>query len=288
MNLLLLPPVGWVAALVWGALWGSFFNVCIYRVPLEKSIAWPGSRCPHCDKDIAGYDNIPILSWLLLRGRCRNCREPISPRYLLIEALTAALTVLLYHRFVVQGRGPLSADLAHFIVYFFFTGTLIVLSGIDFDHTILPDTITKPGIVIFFALGRLLGDVSTIEAFVGLCAGYGFVWVIVEVYYRLFQREGMGLGDGKLLALTCGLLGIRSLPITLLIGSTTGLLVSVPVLLLRRRREAKAAAEPEVSLRHQEVPFGPFLAAGAFVYMYLFAGRDFEDQLLRLFGYSIS
>jgi leader peptidase (prepilin peptidase) / N-methyltransferase len=286
LAVLLLPPVGWVVAFVWGALWGSFFNVCIHRVPLYESVVSPGSRCPRCGNAIAAYDNLPILSWLILRGRCRRCAAPISPRYLLVEALMGALTLLLYHRFVATGTGNPPADLVRFIVYFFFTGTLLVLSGIDFDHQILPDRITYPAIPIFFLLGRLTGDTPLWDAVIGLVAGYLFVRLVADGYYYLTGREGMGYGDGKLLALTGGLLGWRSLPLTLLLGSLSGLLVTVPVLLARRRRAAAAgaAAEGEPALRHVEVPFGPFLAFGAFLYLYLFGGRDAETVLFRLFG----
>jgi leader peptidase (prepilin peptidase) / N-methyltransferase len=288
LSLLLLPPVGWVVAFFWGALWGSFFNVCIHRIPLYESVVSPGSRCPGCGAAIAAYDNVPILSWLLLRGRCRRCRTPISPRYLLVEALMAALTMLLYHRFVASGPGPLPADLTRFIVYFFFTGTLVVLSGIDFDHQILPDRITCPASPLFFLLGRLTGDAPLLDAAIGLAAGYLFVRLIADGYYYLTGREGMGYGDGKLLSLIGGLLGWRALPLTLLLGSLSGLCVTVPVLLLRRRRKAAAPGPPGgdegPALRHVEVPFGPFLAFGGFLYMYLFVGRDAETVIFRLFG----
>ncbi|MDW8281375.1 MAG: prepilin peptidase, partial [Myxococcales bacterium] len=218
LALLLLPPVGWGVAAVWGALWGSFFNVCIYRIPLYESLTSPSSRCPHCGGAIAWYDNIPIVSWLLLRGRCRKCQAPISPRYILVELLTTVLTLLLYHRFVAEGPGPLGADLLRFIVYFYFTGTLVVLSGIDLDHQLLPDSITYPAIPLFFLLGRLVGDVPWVDAAVGLVAGYLMVRLISDGYYHLTGREGMGYGDGKLLSMVGALMGWRALPLTLLVA----------------------------------------------------------------------
>jgi leader peptidase (prepilin peptidase)/N-methyltransferase len=285
LELLLLPPVGWVAAIVWGALWGSFFNVCIHRIPLYESVVSPASRCPGCGAQIRAYDNIPILSWFLLGGRCRGCRARISPRYLLVEALSTALTAALYYRFVFLGEGPLQADLSHFIVYFFFTGTLIVLSGIDIDHKLLPAVVTYPAVPIFFVLGRLLKDVPALDAGIGLVSGYLFVRLVSDGYYHLTGREGLGYGDGMLLSLSGGLLGWRSLPFTLLVGSVSGLLVTVPVLIHRRKRARQADATQESgSLRHVEVPFGPFLALGAFVYMMLFSGRDPETVMYQLFG----
>lgn len=283
MTLLFLPPLGWGVAFVWGALWGSFFNVCIHRIPLYDSVAWPPSRCPKCGSGIAAYDNLPILSWLILRGRCRRCKNPISPRYLLIELLVALLAVALYARFIAAADVtlPLPAAVGRYLVYFYFVGTLVVLSGIDFDHQILPDQITYPAIPIFFALGRVINDVSWLDASIGLCAGYALVRLIADGYYYLTGREGLGLGDGKLLALTAGLLGWKSLPLTLLCGSLLGLAIAVPLLLLRRR--AATGAGDDQPLRHVEVPFGPFLACGALCYLFLFVGRDYEVVVFRLF-----
>lgn len=284
LRLLVAPPLGYVVALVWGALWGSFFNVCIYRIPVYESVVSPGSRCPHCNTAIAFYDNLPILSWLILRGRCRHCRAPISPRYLMIEALVALLTVALYHRFVAMAVLPWPAALAHFLVYFYFVSTLVVLSGIDYDHQILPDQITYPGIVLFFALGRVMGEstgVSHRDAVIGMIAGYAFVRLVADGYYYLTGREGMGYGDGKLLAMTAGLLGWQSLPFTLLVGSLVGIAVNLPILWWKRKHEQLGKGAPS-SLRHVEVPFGPPLAVGAVVYLFVFGDRDFETVLFQL------
>lgn len=286
LALLLLPPVGWVVAFVWGALWGSFFNVCIHRIPLYDSVVWPPSRCPTCGAHIAAYDNLPILSYLVLRGRCRRCRSPFSPRYLLVELLMALLSTALYARFVAHGDMPLPPALMRYIVYFFFTGALLVLSGIDLDHQLLPDSITWPAIPLFFMVGRVVGDVTLLDATIGLVAGYGFVRLLSDGYYYLTGREGLGYGDGKLLALTAGLLGWKSLPITLLCGSLSGLAIAVPLLLLKRRRRSPAQEALQPALRHVEVPFGPCLSFGALVYLFLFVGRDYESVIYRLFSAS--
>lgn len=285
MTLLFLPPLGWGVAFVWGALWGSFFNVCIHRIPLYDSVAWPPSRCPKCGNNIAAYDNLPILSWLILRGRCRRCQNPISPRYLLIELLVALLAVALYARFIAAPDVtlPLTAAVGRYLVYFYFVGTLVVLSGIDFDHQLLPDQITYPAIPIFFAAGRIINEVSWLDASIGLVAGYVLVRIIADGYYYLTGREGLGYGDGKLLALTAGLMGWKSLPLTLLCGSLLGLAIAVPLLLLRRRASSGAGATDDQPLRHVEVPFGPFLACGALCYLFLFVGRDYETVVFRLF-----
>lgn len=281
LRLLVYPPVGYFVFVLWGALWGSFLNVCIYRIPLYDSVVSPGSHCTNCNTAIAFYDNFPILSWLVLRGRCRTCKTPISPRYLLVGALVAVLSGLLYHRFVGSLPAPTLQALGQFFVYFYFVCTLVVLSGIDYDYKILPDQITYPAIPIFFVLGRLIGHVDTGDALLGMIFGYAIVRAIADGYFYLTHREGMGYGDGKLLSITGGLLGWQSLPVTLLVGSLVGIVVNVPILLWQRRKEQKQGGP---ALRHVEVPFGPPLAIGAVVFLFLFIGKDLETVLFQLFA----
>ena len=251
-----------------GAIWGSFANVCIYRIPRGESLVRPGSHCPGCQVEIAWYDNLPILSWLLLRGRCRRCGIAISAQYPLVELLLTGLSLLLYRRFVCDDGGPMGIALSRFVTYFFFTLTLVILSAIDLRIRLLPDRITYPTIPLFFLLGRICGQTSLLDALVGLCAGYAVIWLIATVYHRLRGAEGLGLGDAKLLSLIGGLLGWHALPWTLFIGSVSGLFLSLPLLALRRRHE------PEGSLLQSEVPFGPFLSLAAVVYLLFFVGRD--------------
>ncbi len=268
LALLVRPPWGWALAALWGALWGSFFNVCIYRIGLYESVVRPRSRCPSCGTPIAGFDNVPILSWLVLGGRCRHCRAPISLRYPLIEALSAGLALGVYARFVA-GRPEIDAVVlaSHFFVYFAFAGTLLVLAGIDFDHKLLPDRITMPALPIFFVAGLLLRDVPDVavlgglvpggEQLLGIVLGYGVVALTVELSYVILGREGMGYGDAKLLALVGGLLGWRGVVVTFFGAPFIGLFVLVPALAARRRR-----------LFGLEVPFGPFLVGAALAYLY--------------------
>src|ERR1700761_1787935 len=159
LALLILPPWGWMVAGLLGALWGSFFNVAIHRLGLYESVVHPPSRCPRCGHGIAARDNIPIFGWLLLGGKCRNCALPISIRYPLVELLTTLLALAVYWRFVVDGDGDAVARAGRFGVYFAFTGTMLVISGIDLDHKIIPDTITYPAIPVFWLASLVLRDV---------------------------------------------------------------------------------------------------------------------------------
>lgn len=255
---LVLPPLGWLMAGLWGAMWGSFFNVAIHRVGLYESVLRPRSRCTSCGAGVAAYDNVPIMSWLLLRGRCRRCRAPISARYPLVEALAVALALAVYARFVAYGDGEVALKAARFFVYFAFAGALLVLSGIDLDHKLLPDRITYPAVPIFFVAQLLLGDVAPLACMAGMVLGYGLVALTAELSYWILKREGMGYGDAKLLMLVGALLGWRGAVFAFFGAPFIGLLVVVPAMLLRRQR-----------LMGVEIPFGPFLAAAATLYLLL-------------------
>jgi leader peptidase (prepilin peptidase)/N-methyltransferase len=236
------PLAAWLVVFVLGACVGSFLNVCIHRLPHGQSVIRPPSRCPACRTPIRAADNIPVVSYLLLRGRCRACRAPIAGRYPIIE-LATALTALA--TFAAYGW---SLSLA---VSFAFLCALIVVSVIDLDHQIIPDAISLPGILIGFLLSLLPGAPSPVESLAGLLLGGGILWGVAEGYYRLTGREGMGGGDVKLLAMIGAFLGWRAIPVTLMIGSLVGSLVGAALILLRGRD----ARNP--------IPFGPFLAAGA-------------------------
>ncbi|MGZ3428592.1 MAG: prepilin peptidase, partial [Polyangia bacterium] len=161
LSLLVLPPWGWALAALTGALWGSFFNVAIHRLGLYESVVRPRSRCPRCSTPIAWHDNLPMLSWMLLGGKCRHCGLPISLRYPFVELLSTTLALAVYARFVVgpsNEGAPVVWLAAHFLVYFAFVGTLLVIAGVDLDHKIIPDTVTYPSIPAFFFAGIFLGD----------------------------------------------------------------------------------------------------------------------------------
>lgn len=260
-------PFAVAVAAIFGAIWGSFFNVCIARVPEKQSVVSPGSRCGACGAPVRAFDNVPVLSYLWLRGRCRACGARFSPRYPLVELLGALLAAALWWQLVAEDpTGALGIRLARFVYYFAFVGVLVVLSFIDLATLLLPDVITRPGVVLFFLAGFGVHEVSWLERLIGGVVGYAVIWGIGELYYRLLDREGLGLGDAKLLALIGVALGWKALPLVVFAGSVSGSLISIPVLLLKRRRRA-----PGESLREVQIPFGPFLALGALVY--LFAGR---------------
>jgi leader peptidase (prepilin peptidase)/N-methyltransferase len=305
-----LPLDGFIAFAVaglFGALWGSFFNVCIARVPLGQSVVSPGSHCFSCNAPVRAFDNIPILSYLLLRGRCRSCGARFSPRYALVEVLVAGISVLLWWRFGAHPPGgddaALGLRVAQYMVGFAFAGVLVVLSFIDLDTKRLPDIITLPSIAIFFLAGLATGQVGWLDRLIGAAAGYGVIWTISTVYYYSTGREGLGLGDAKLLAVIGVVLGWRALPMVIFGASFVGIVISVPLLLLKQRGDKiSAATMPAVapdpasatntpadaadaagpSIRRAEVPFGPFLALAALVY--LFAGEQIWAAFLTRLG----
>lgn len=282
-------PAALITAAVFGAIWGSFFNVCIARIPRGESVVRPPSHCFSCGKTVRPWDNVPILSYLLLRGRCRFCGVRFSPRYLLVELLTGVLSALVFWSFVADAPGvPIGVRIARYALYFAFVGVMLVLAFIDLDTKRLPDVITLPSIPIFFAAAFAAQDVPWLPRLIGAAAGYLLVRLIADGYYYLTGREGMGLGDGKLLAIVGGLLGWHAILFTIFLASFVGIIVSVPVLLWQRHWSppvpppvpvpepdpSTTAQSPElaVPVRRMEVPFGPFLAMSAIVYL-LFRDR---------------
>jgi leader peptidase (prepilin peptidase) / N-methyltransferase len=271
-------PVALTAAAVLGTVWGSFFNVCIARVPRGESVVRPGSHCFSCGRPVRAVDNIPILSYLILRGRCRFCGARFSPRYLLVELLTGLLSAFLYWKLVMAMPGvAIEVRLARYAVYFTFVGVLIVLSFIDLDTKRLPDVITIPAAIVLFLAGFGAHDVPWLERLIGMAAGYLVVRLISDGYYYLTGREGLGLGDGKLLAVVGAVLGWRAILVVIFMASFIGILVSVPILLLQRRKQSE-----NESVRHTQVPFGPFLSLSAVIY--LLFGQDLWRRLVELAG----
>jgi leader peptidase (prepilin peptidase)/N-methyltransferase len=238
-----------------GAAVGSFLNVCILRIPEGLSIVSPPSRCPHCGSAIRFYDNIPILSYLLLRGKCRDCRGRISPRYPFVEGLTAAATLLLFVQF---GLTPA------FFAVFVFTCTLIVITFIDLDHQIIPHAITLSGIPLFSLLAVFGMGLSFVDSFLGIMIGAGTLYFVAVYYEALTGREGMGGGDVNLFAMLGAFFGWKALLPILLGSSLLGAVVGLSAMAIRGK-DMKYA-----------IPFGPFLCSAAF--LFLFFGND----LLRL------
>ena len=222
---------------------GSFLNVCIYRLPRRESLNWPASHCPSCSRPLAWYENIPVISWIVLRGRCRTCREAISPIYPVVEIITAAVFVAGYG---IYDLTPLVA------ARLLFACAMIVLFAIDFRHYILPNVITLPGIAVGFVLSVFLPP-GWQASLIGLLAGGGLLFLIAETYYRLRGIEGLGMGDVKMLAMIGAFLGWKLMLVTLVLASFAGSFVGIG-LMVGRRGDMKAA-----------LPFGTFLAVGALV-----------------------
>lgn len=233
---------------IFGLLIGSFMNVCIYRLPLSKSIVTPRSMCPGCGSFIKFYDNIPVLSYIFLMGKCRKCNIHIPLRYPLVEIISgfAALSC-----FIIFG---LSVGM---IVYFAFTATLIVITFIDIDHQIIPDVISLPGIPIGLLLASFfLPSMNFKESIIGILAGGGSLFAVAWIYGLITKKEGMGGGDIKLLAMIGAFIGWQGVLFTIFTASLTGTLAGITVM-LKTGKNVKLA-----------VPFGPFLSIGAILYIF--------------------
>jgi leader peptidase (prepilin peptidase)/N-methyltransferase len=234
-----------IFSFIFGGMVGSFLNVCIYRIPHEKSVVRPGSHCPACGTPIRFYDNIPFISYFVLRGRCRACAVRISPRYVLVEWLTGVLFAVLFY---VNG---LSLELA---VALFFVSLLIVISFIDLDYMIIPDFLSLGGLLVGLAVSFFRAQFTFVDSLLGVLLGGGVLFAIAKSYELLRKREGMGGGDIKLLGMIGAFWGWKGVLFALVAGSFAGVLVSVPLMLIKRKDGGYA------------VPFGPFLSFGALLY----------------------
>jgi len=243
-----------------GAAIGSFLNVCIYRIPAGESIVRPASRCPHCGTAIRWYQNIPIFSFLVLGGKCASCRARISPRYPLVEALTGILFAAVLYDFGFHWATP---------VYWVFCASLVAITFIDLDHQIIPDVISLPGIVVGFVCSFAIPWVSWLDSLIGILVGGGSLFLVALIYEMLTKKEGMGGGDIKLLAMLGAFLGWRAMLPVIFLSSFLGTLVGVPLMLLTG------------SDRKLAIPFGPFLAASALIW--LFRGPQLVRWYLSLF-----
>jgi leader peptidase (prepilin peptidase)/N-methyltransferase len=249
------------SAFVLGAVIGSFLNVCIYRIPAGKSIVSPPSACPHCGHQIRWFQNIPIISYLFLGGKCASCKASISFRYPAIEALTGLLFALTLYYFNFS---------AATLVYWVFLAALVTITFIDLDHQIIPDVISLPGIVVGFLCSFFIPWLSWLDSLLGIVVGGGTLLAIAWIYEKVAKREGMGGGDIKLLGMLGAFLGWKAILPIVFIASLAGSLIGVPLMLLQKG-DTKLA-----------ISFGPFLAFAATVY--LFWGRDLVYWYLCLLG----
>jgi len=232
----------YLIVLLFGAVIGSFLNVCIHRLPREESVAWPASHCPSCRQAIAFYDNIPIVSYVVLRGRCRACRAPISIRYPLVEAANAIGYVLVFWMF-----GFTAAACAYAVL----VSALIVVTGTDLSHTMIPDAVTLPGIAIGLLSAAFILPIGLVDSLLGVMSAGGILWFLAWISPYVFGKEGMGGGDIKLMAMVGAFLGWQPVLLAIMVGSFLGSIVGVGLI---------AAG---ILRRDQYIPFGPFLSVGS-------------------------
>lgn len=245
--------------LLFGAIVGSFLNVVILRLPEEgASIVFPASHCPRCKAPIRWYDNIPVLSFFLLRGRCRGCRTAISWQYPLVEALMAGLSLALFQKFNLS---------ILFVIYFPFVAALLVIIFIDLAHQIIPDVISLSGIILGFLCSFVNPLVSWQDAALGILFGGGTFYLVAFGYYLLTKREGMGGGDIKLLAMIGAYLGWIGLPFVIFSSSLLGALIGIGAM-VQQRKGGKTV-----------IPYGPFLAIAAYLFLF-FRGEILAFLLL--------
>lgn len=229
-----------------GAAIGSFSNVCIYRLPKKLSVISPSSQCPNCGKSISPFDNIPIISFLILRGRCRYCQSPISWRYPIVELITGLIFLSLYLNFRISPQ---------FFIYALLCTSLIIIAFIDLEYKIIPDVITLPGIIIGLTLSLTIPHITLINSIKGFLLG-GVLFYIIAI----LSRGGMGGGDIKLIAMVGSFLGWKNVLLTIFLGSLFGSIVGIVLIILKKKN------------RKDMVPFGPFLSLGAIIS--IFFGRE--------------
>lgn len=247
------PMIHLIALVMLGLTIGSFLNVCIYRMPIDKSVVTPRSFCPSCNTPVSAKDNIPVLSYLILGGRCRACRSAISVRYPMIEILNAALYALVYLR---TGMGW------HLPVYLALTSSLIVITFIDLDHQIIPDEITLAGIGIgFVAASFILPDpfdrgiaiMGWKQSLIGAGVGFSLFYLVAVAGSFIFKQDAMGGGDIKFMAMAGAFLGWKGVLMTTFLGSLFGSIIGIVVMRLKGTG------------RKTVLPFGPFLAIAVFI-----------------------
>ena len=265
-----------IVTVVFSLLIGSFLNVVIVRLPRQihwqwekdgqgaappPGIAWPPSHCPSCEHALSWWENLPLLSYLLLRGRCRACGTGISLRYPLVEALTALLSLV-----VVVTMGPQWLTIATLML----TWALIALAFIDLEHFLLPDRITLPLLAAGLLVNAIGGFTDPLSAVIGAVSGYGILWAVYHAHRALTGREGFGYGDFKLLGALGAFLGWQLLPLVILLSAGVGAIIGIALILLRRHQ------------RSEPLPFGPYLAGAG--WLALLWGEKWNTLYLNLTG----
>ena len=246
----------YIAFFILGSLWGSFSNVCIYRLPNNGNVAKGRSFCPNCKNKIRWFDNIPFFSYLFLKGKCRECSKPISFQYFIVELLTAISFVVIFHIYGASITTLLLLILSIFFIIIFF---------IDLKHFIIPNVLTFPLMIIGFLksfdpnLNQTIFP-NYINSLIGGLFGYSIIWLIIFFYKKVRKKEGMGLGDAKLMAVIGFWFGWISIPFTIFISSTVALIIVIPSLINQSRKMSS------------EIPFGPYIIIGCILYL-IFANQ---------------
>jgi leader peptidase (prepilin peptidase)/N-methyltransferase len=247
-----------VFSFLFGLIFGSFLNVCIYRIPLGKSIIFPPSSCPNCDRRIEFYDNIPVVSYIFLRGKCRYCHQRIPVHYPVVELLTGLLSMALFIRYGLSYQ---------YILSFLFVISLVLISFIDLHHQIIPDILSIPGIFAGIAVSFIPGHVVWVDSLIGAAGGGGILYLIALVFKKVTGRDGLGGGDVKLLAMIGAWMGWRALPFIVLLSSLSGIAIGGGALMLAGKGY------------RVRIPFGPFLSLGTIIYFF------FGPQILRWYSH---
>jgi leader peptidase (prepilin peptidase)/N-methyltransferase len=243
--------VYYLAFIIFGSLWGSFANVCIYRLPENKNVITGRSSCPNCKNKIPWYDNIPLLSFILLMGKCRLCKKPIDLQYFIVELISAISFVSIYYFFGLTLTALLLLILSIFFIIIFF---------IDLKHFIIPNELTFPLMIIGFIksfdpnLNQTIFP-NYINSLIGGLVGYSIIWLIIFIYKKIRNKEGMGLGDAKLLAVVGFWFGWLSIPFTIFISSLVALILVIPSILNKSRKMTS------------QIPFGPYIIVGCILYV---------------------
>ena len=253
----------WVG--IFGSLVGSFLNVCIFRLPKEESVVFPASHCQDCKRPIAWHDNVPVVSYLVLKGRCRQCKSKISWQYPFVELLTAVFFILFYHHFGLTAKG---------VVYLALSLGLLVQTFIDFRYQIIPDEITLPGMLLGLVASGFFPELhhesvwwqGLLRSFIGLLVGGGFFYVTGIIAEWLLKKEAIGGGDIKLLAMIGAVLGWYGVIWTIFLSSLAGSIIGVYLRLTRG---------------DERIPFGPYIALGAVVYLF------FGQQMVNWYSASL-
>ncbi len=246
---------------IFGLCIGSFLNVCIYRLPKGKSVVSPPSSCPNCGHKLAFWENIPLLSYLLLRGRCLKCHQRISLKYPLVEFLTGILFLLCYENFGIS---------IPFFSAITLSSALVAITFIDLEHKIIPDTISLTGILIGFVFSFFMPNMDWVDSLLGIILGGGILYLVIWAYYLATKKIGMGGGDIKLLAMIGAFLGWKAIPFIIFLSALTGSIVGIIFLTVTRKG------------RDYEIPFGPFLAFAAV--LQLFYGEKIYSIYLNFFS----